>query len=526
VLVNGRAGNGSERYGSTQRFFRGDTQTSQTEVDNGSSFNSLAFMNTLLFRHKFRKKGRNFAASFSYSLNDSRGDGTQFARSQFAQGNTGERLLNQNQLTATDSRQSQVKAGLLYVEPLTSKLFWESFYNFSVRNDRVDRDVFDVKSTETTVRNDTLSQFYVNDYLYHRLGTGLRYTFKGLNVSVGAAGQQFTLDGRFAPDQTSAAFRTVGRTFTTVVPNVGLNYSLKNNRWLYLDYTVDAQMPSPRDLQPFIDNSNPRFLREGNPDLLPQLTHRVSGGFGLFNPGTFINLFANVNYGYNVNQIVQNQTVDVQTLVTLTRPGNMSGGRSLNSYLNFGFPLKKTKAALNLTTSLNFNENPVFVNAVQNETRSNSYNVGTRLDLTPVEWFSLYANANWGVNNVRYSINKTQDQDIYNHRYGADLNLKLPKSLYLSGSFNYQIFQNQRFGFDQRLPILNLSMYRIFLKDNRGELRLSVYDLFRRNLGVNQTGALNFVTTERVQTLSRYFMLSFTYNMRGVKSQMRQNSWL
>ncbi|WP_266367964.1 TonB-dependent receptor family protein [Tellurirhabdus rosea] len=526
-LANGRFGDGIERYSSRQDFLRSDTLTSTTDVSNRNDFNSLAFINTLIFRHKFKKKGRNFAASLSYSFNDTHGDGGQFAKSQFVGVNTGERLLNQNQTTETDSRQSQLKAGLLYVEPLSSKVFWESFYNFSIRYDRVDRDVKDIRASDIPVRNDTLSQYYVNDYLYHRVGTGLRYTYKGMNVSVGAAGQQFTLDGRFAPDQSSTNFRTVGRTFTTIVPNVGFNYDLKNNRWLYMDYTVDVRMPSSRDLQPFLDNSNPRYLREGNPDLLPQLTHRVSSGFSMFNPANFINFFANINYGYNVNQLVYNQIINPQTLVTLTRPGNISGGQSFGTYLNFGFPLKKTKATLNLNSSLNWGENPVFVNAVKNETTSSNYNFGTRLDLTPVDWLTFYANANWNINNVRYSINKTQDQDFYNDRYGGELNLKLPKDLYFNSNFNYQIYRNSnpQFGFDQRIPILNLSVYKIFLKDNRGELRFSVYDVFKRNLGVNQYASQNFSVRESVQTLSRYFMLSFTYNLRGVKAQMRRSGW-
>jgi len=522
LIVNGRNNAGNETFSSAQDFFRAGSQTSRTEINNASDFSSFAFASSLIFRHRFKKKGRNFAASLGYNLNDTDGTGIQQSTSRFIGTSAGEVLPNQNQRTRTDSRQGQLKASLLYVEPVSKRIFWESFYNFSVRNDLVDRDVFDRRSEQMT-RNDTLSRYYTNDYLYNRLGTGLRYSYKGLNVSAGMAGARFLLDGQFAPDQTATRFTKVNRTFSTVVPNIGLNIDLKNNRWMYSDYSVDVQMPSARDLQPVIDNSNPRFIRVGNPDLLPQLTHRINAGLGMFNAANFTNLWVNVNYGQHINQIVYNQTVDPITLVTTSTPGNLSGGNMFNTYVDFGFPLKKTKATMGVNSSLNFSRTPLLVNQVLNTTRSQGYRFGTSLNLTPVEFFTFYARANWGITDTRYSINTSQNQQIYNHTYNGDMNFRLPKALFLNANFNYQIFINRRFGFDQKLPILNLSAYKIFMKDNRAEVRLTAYDLFNRNQGINQQATQNFISTERVQTLARYFMLTFTYNMRGVKDQMRRN---
>jgi hypothetical protein len=73
---------------------------------------------------------------------------------------------------------------------------------------------------------------------------------------------------------------------------------------------------------------------------------------------------------------------------------------------------------------------------------------------------------------------------------------------------------------------MNMSVYRVVGKAQKAEIRFTAYDIFKRNLGITQSANQNFVSQERVQTLSRYFMLSFTYNMRGVKAQIRKrNSW-
>lgn len=520
-IGNGRANGATERYTSTQDLFRnGTTRNGRTTLNNLTDSRSVAGVGTLIFRHKFAKKGRNFAASLSYSLTGLDGNGDQRSENEFSEGLA--RTVSINQFYNTQSQRGELKSSLFFLEPLSKKFFWESFYNFSLRNDEVDRDVFDRTSESSSVRNTGLSRYYTNRILYNRLGSSLRYSHNGLNLSAGLAGQQFDLDGQFTSDQLSSTAPTkVDRRFFTWVPNASLNYDLKRNRYLYSNYTVQVRQPSTRDLQPVVDNSNPRFIREGNPDLLPQVSHNLSAGFSYFNPGSFTNLFTSLNYTYHLNQIVNNQTVDT-LLVTRVKPGNLSGGTNMGGYMGFGFPLKKTKSALNLNTSINFGKNLLFVNDVLNRTNMQNVNVGLRLDLTPSEKFTLYTNANAGITNTRYSVNTSQNQRILNYTLGTDANVQLPRKFYVNANFNYRQFINRRFGFDQRVPILNLAVYKLLLKENKGELRLTVYDVFNQNRGVTQSASLNFVSQEQVRTLARYALLSFTYNMRGVKAQMRR----
>ena len=525
VIGNGRFNNGNERNNSLQEFLRSTALDSRTDLVTGNRFDNLNVIGTAIYRHKFRKKGRNFAASVSYNASTNDRTGDQRSDTDFfgPEPPANLALLNFNQNTLTNSLRTELKSSLLYVEPITKKVFWESFYNFSLRNDEVDRDVFD-RTDQGMVRNTLLSQYFTNELSYNRLGTSLRYTHNGLNFAAGLAAQQFHQVGEFAPDQSATTFSRVDRRFFSWVPNASFSYDLKQNRYLYTNYSVNVRQPSTRDLQPVIDNSNPRFIREGNPGLLPQLTHNVNAGYSKFDPATFMNLFVNLYYNYNINQVVYNQTVD-SLLVTTSRPENIDGGQNVGTYMSFGFPLKKTKASLNLNTQINVGEFPIYINDVLNNTRTNNYNVGLRLDLTPSEKFTFYGNANLGFNNTRYSINSGQNQNIVNHRFGADMNVQFPKAIYLNSNFTYQVFVNRRFGFDQRLPILNLSVYKFLMKDNRAEVRLSAYDIFNRNKGITQSATQNFVSEERVTTLARYFMLSFTYNMRGMKSQMRRNGW-
>ena len=105
------------------------------------------------------------------------------------------------------------------------------------------------------------------------------------------------------------------------------------------------------------------------------------------------------------------------------------------------------------------------------------------------------------------------------------MNFKMPKDIYFNSRFSYNSFVNKRFGFDQSMPILNLSVYKTMLKSKKGEIRLSAYDLFNKNRGISQSAFGNVVSQEQVRTLARYFMLSFTYNMRGVNNSVRRKGY-
>ncbi|WP_420149908.1 TonB-dependent receptor domain-containing protein [Spirosoma sp.] len=524
-INNSRYGTGNAYLFRNQQLTRSNGASTNNESVNNSTQRQFATSNSVIYRHKMRsKKGRSFAASATYEVNTNDATLNLDSRNTYTGPITPiEQLPDIHQDQRNDIIRSEYKASLQYVEPFAKRFFWETFYNFSLRYDEVDRDVFN--RTDNYTRVDSLSLYYKNNYVYNRIGSSIRYSYKGLNVSAGLAGQRFTLDGQFAPDQTTTTFRQINRVFTTVIPNVGLNYSMKNNRYLNANYNVSVQIPTSRDLQPIINNSNPYFINEGNPDLLPQLGHNLNLGFNYFNPGNFINAYIGMYGTKYVNQIVYSQNTNPQTLVTVIKPENMSGGHNLGTYIGFGFPLKKTKATLDLNTNLNFGRNPTRINGIINDTRVQGYNVGARLSLTPTEWLTFYGNANVGLTRTEFSISPNRNQSFTNNIFGGELTLKMPHDFYINTTLNYRVNKNEQLNFDLRIPIWNASVYHILGKAKRAEIRLTAVDMLNRNVAVSLNRGVNYTQSETIQTLARYFTLGFTYNMRGVQAKMRREGY-
>jgi hypothetical protein len=63
------------------------------------------------------------------------------------------------------------------------------------------------------------------------------------------------------------------------------------------------------------------------------------------------------------------------------------------------------------------------------------------------------------------------------------------------------------------VPIWNASISKQFLRYNRGEIKLSATDLLNKNVGINRTTNQNYIEDSRVNSLRRFFMLSFTYSL-------------
>ena len=89
----------------------------------------------------------------------------------------------------------------------------------------------------------------------------------------------------------------------------------------------------------------------------------------------------------------------------------------------------------------------------------------------------------------------------------------MPWKLNLRNEFNYITNTGRSDGFNASIPLLNMSLAKSFLKNNRGELKFSVSDVLNKNLGINRSASNNFIEDIRYNVLQRFFMLSFSYSL-------------
>jgi len=128
-------------------------------------------------------------------------------------------------------------------------------------------------------------------------------------------------------------------------------------------------------------------------------------------------------------------------------------------------------------------------------------------------------------NDISYSIQEEQNQQIQNHSVDASVKWQFLSKSFFESNFNYAVYRNDRFDFNQDIPIWNASVRRIVGKQNRLEIRLAAFDIFNRRVSITQNGTQNYVVRNIAGTLARYFMLSASYNMRGYENKISKNQW-
>jgi len=506
-----------------------------TELSRNKSLSNIATYNNqrntnghlgngiIAFRKKFKKKGRRMGINASYLTTELNTDWIQDSRTDFLdEAGAVERslLINQNNINTADK--SVIKANALYVEPISKKIFFQTFANYSDRSETGDRQVSDIEGG-TQVVNAFLSRNYQNEIRLGRLGSSLRYSHEGYNVSIGLAYQSFDLSGVFS-SLSGELSGTVDKVFNNWIPNLSINLSPNRNTRINIGFSRSAQEPSIDDLQPLVDNTNPLYIREGNPALVPEISNGMNMYISRSYPASSIRMSLNGRINFFDSQFSTDETVD-DLFVTTTKPINIEGGMDASIWMNISFPILKNKIKGRVSFSPNFSNRPAIVNGVENVTRTQRYSPRASLDITPNDDLAIYLNADYSISNTSYDIMTSQDQQNKNLGLSAEFNTKLIGGLFLNSKYTYDNFSNDRFATNQTIPILNASIYRQFLENNAAEVRVSIYDAFNENVGFNQSAYGNIVSKSSTDAIGRHVMLSVTYNIRGLKTGVRKDGW-
>jgi hypothetical protein len=126
------------------------------------------------------------------------------------------------------------------------------------------------------------------------------------------------------------------------------------------------------------------------------------------------------------------------------------------------------------------------------------------------ELFDMNLSAQLNHQRTAYEFDQP-DQVFFNSTYAADVMATIRKNYQLTANFDYLIYENKGTNFRQVIPLLNLSVSRFLLKNNSGEIKLAVNNLLDKALGISQTSSMNYIERTTINSLGRYWMISFTY---------------
>lgn len=272
------------------------------------------------------------------------------------------------------------------------------------------------------------------------------------------------------------------RDYTNFFPSFSISVKATKNSGLSLAYSRRIDRPSYPDLNPFVYLLDDVSYWQGNPDLLPQMTHRATFQY-VYKSSTIIGLtYAHTDqYSSRVNDGVPNSSV------VIFRPLNLGVQKNIS---------------LSLTQNMTVND-----------------------------WWSLSFNGT--VYRVHNDVAFDQSRNFNLTQTAARANLqqtfKLPYKLTaeLSGAFNSKrlIGANEVARGNSQVDI---GLQRKFLKDNRGTLRFVVNDIYKGNQFNSVQSYEGFYLKNYGYYESRQVRVNFTYRFAdsSIKGPRNRNSSL
>jgi hypothetical protein len=489
----------------------------QTENTYRSLNQAYNINNSLSFQHKFEKIGR----SVSFDLD---------SRIRMTDRENYYEETSQDSLTQylTEENDNTIAGTITYSEPVGNNGQLSVSYRLSYNDRDSDKETY-IQDPETSdkVFNEQLSNKFNSGYTTQTPTIMFGNRSFGTFYNIGLSYQHATLNNeQFFPETGN-----YHKSFNSVLPTVMGRLELRGGGNLFVRYMTSTTEPSVSQLQNVIDNSNPLFISLGNPALDQSYTHSLMVRADRFytekntSLANFIRIQTTSNYITNATEYADSDSVYsggvvVQEGTQISAPINLNGYWSVNNSTTYSKLVSKIKSNVNTTLGLGYARKPGRTDGVENI--SNTYSVDLKLSLVSNISEKLDFNTYYNVNANTVS-NSIQSEASSNSQYviqtvGSKLNWIFWKGVVFRNDIYFEDYNGFSDDFSSSYILWNMSLAKKFLKNDLGELELSVFDLLNQNQSFSQNITANYIEEVRTQVLQQYFMLKFTYQLRSFKT--------
>jgi hypothetical protein len=516
--------NRSDRLVSSRNTFPAGNTVQEALSQNATNSNRTGnnLNNSILYRHSFAKRGRTFSINLNTSYNQRTGASytNTFQRSEYYAGGFSDTTSNRFSDQSSDGL--QLSANLVYTEPLGLNSQLQFNYNPSRSKSNSDQATFqlDPSSGKYTTFLNTFSNRFQNTTDAQNGGISYRYGNRDRQIAFGVNYQHTNLNS----DRQFPIVASVDKSFNNLLPNAMIRYKISTRSSFRLMYRANVIQPSVTQLQDVLDPTNAPSYSIGNPDLNQQYTHFGSTQYTYTNTGKGMLLVGNIFF-QTANDYISNATFNSgrDTIVngakipggyTLSKPVNLDGYVSLRSFVTFAIPLKFIKSNFNLNGGVSFSKLPGINNYVLNETHNTTYNAGAVIASNVSQYVDFTVSYTGNFSHVTNQVQPVSNPDYSQHTVSVQLNLLSKKGFFFQNDLNYQYYAGLEVS-DPSYVLWNMSAGKKLFKSQNGEIKVSVFDLLRQNQSISRNVTDYGVQDVTNQVLQRYFMLTFTYNLRN-----------
>lgn len=463
--------------------------------------------NQLSYRRTFKKKGRLLLGVTRFSFIDDDQNTNLFTESRFFENGSFHNADTIDQLKRFDGSSQTLGAKLTFSEPLTPKWSLVTEYGYNSNSSSSYRNTFDKGPGD---KYEVLNPAFSNNFdlnAFSHSGTALmRYTYKKVRFVAGSGLSSIKLRLNNLDEERKSTFD-----FLKVTPQMQMSYEIKPQNNVGFNYRGSTSQPNINQLQPIRNNEDRLNIYTGNPDLKVGFRHSFNGYFNSYKVLKRRSVYIYWSYSIQENAITNASSIDKFGVRTY-RPVNVNGNRNWNIYASWYKGQVDKKLSHGVSLRANGGRSVNFINDKQNindyTTTTLDFNIGLSIE----EKFHLDLRPRVGYNASKSSLRPDVQNNYFS--YGGSLNtfVMLPGKLELGSNVNFDLRERiAAFDRNTNMVILGANLGKKVFKKQTGKFILDVNDILDQNKGYSRIINSSFVTDERFERLSRYFMLTFEW---------------
>jgi hypothetical protein len=302
-------------------------------------------------------------------------------------------------------------------------------------------------------------------------------------------------------------------------PRLNYEYEYSMGRRLTFSAQSSVKTPTASQLMPVVDNINPLMLAYGNRSLKPEYSHEAFFHWLMFDQFTFTSLFTSIEFNYTQNKINWAQTINDslgQTMTLINVPEDYSASASID----FSIPIRKLGITFHTSLRENWNRGIMFINEVENINTNLTHRLTVSFDNRKKEKWDVNLGAALTLTNAHYSVQESMNYRYFDLAYFGELRFTPNDRWSFSATADVTNYNAKTFNDMVSVPLIGAEVSFYFLKNNRGMLSLTGFDLLNKNTGIERISEMNYLRETRSNTIGRYVMLAFKYRL----NKFRENS--
>lgn len=475
-------------------------------VKNSSNRNRYNMMNDILFVKKFKNEGRLLNIDLSYEINNQKGTAYNLSRSEYSQYNTETRIDTINQRRTSLNKNKSAQLLITYIEPIikTHSLTFTYLFTHEKKTSNSPVYDYDVHTGDYSHLNDTFSNTFLSKSFYHYLGLGISTSQKRYDYNV--------IFNAFVADvynNNLSKSSSMELQSTSILPNLSFNYYFSQSKRLNISYLATVEIPDVSQLQPFVDNSNPVYIKLGNPDLKPTHIHSASINYNSVNTKSLRNVSIRLSGDYIAKKIINGTSVDTLGRQS-SQPINKDGAFALRMVVDNSYPVRKG-STIKFSTVLWLNRDVNYLNGRDGSSQNISGMQSITFRSSYKSLFDIFTSASVSYNNLKYTNSESNNTNFFAYKFSLDWNANTLLGIVVGGSIRYMINTGMAAGYNANTFVMNAYISKPLLRTKQLVVKMQGFDLLNRNTNNTRIISDSYITDTYSIGLKRVFLFNLTY---------------